>query len=81
MWSADIHLPGRSAEFWQWALRPDVEAKKAYEAYLERLLEGQTTNTALNKRMAKWLDYAKRCGVLAPFCGLVALFFAIAARL
>jgi hypothetical protein len=40
MWSADIHLPGRSADFWQWAMRPDIETKAVYEAYLERLLEG-----------------------------------------
>ncbi len=81
MWSADIHLPGRSADFWQWAMRPDIETKAVYEAYLLRLLEGQTTNTALNKRMAKWLDYAKRCGVLAPFFGLISLLIAIVARL
>jgi hypothetical protein len=81
MWTADIHLPGRSAEFWQWAMRPEVETKAVYEAYLSRLLEGQRTNTALNLKMAKWLDYAKRCGVLAPFVGLVALFIGVAARL
>jgi hypothetical protein len=80
MWSANIHLPGRSAEFWQWAMKPEVETKAVYEAYLSRLLQGQATNTALNTRMAKWLDYAKRCGVLAPFIGLVALFIGIAAR-
>ena len=81
MWAADIHLPGRSADFWQWAMRPDVETKKVYEAYLDRLLEGQATNSALNKRMSKWLDYAKRCGVLAPFFGLMSLLVAIVARL
>jgi hypothetical protein len=81
MWGADIHLPGRKADFWLWAMKPEVEAKAAYAAYLDRLLEGQATNTALNRRMAKWLDYAKRCGVLAPFVGLVALFVGIAARL
>lgn len=73
MWSADIHLPGRSADFWQWAMRPDLEPRAVYEAYLERVLEGQKTNRALNTRMAKWLDYAKRCGVLALFLGLVSL--------
>ncbi|MCK1517451.1 hypothetical protein IVB22_34095 [Bradyrhizobium sp. 190] len=81
MWTADIHLPGRSADFWQWAMRPDIDTKKVYEAYLDRLLEGQATNTALNKRMAKWLDYAKRCGVLALFCGLLSLLVAVVARL
>jgi len=80
MWSADIHFPGRSADFWQWAMKPEVETTAVYEAYLSRLLEGQATNTALNKRMSKWLDYAKRCGVLAPFVGLIALFIGTAAR-
>jgi hypothetical protein len=80
MWSADIHLPGRSADFWQWAMKPEVETKAVYEAYLSRLLEGQATNTALNKRMARWLDYAKRCGVLALFGGLLGLFIGVAAR-
>ncbi|WP_426531769.1 hypothetical protein [Bradyrhizobium sp. McL0615] len=81
MWSADIHLPGRSADFWQWAMRPDVETKKVYESYLERLGEGQATNTALNKHMSKWLDYAKRCGVLAPFCGLISFLVSTVSRL
>jgi hypothetical protein len=80
MWSADIHLPGRKADFWLWAMRPDVETKAVYQAYLDRLVEGQATNTALNKQMAKWLDYAKRCGVLAPALGLMTLLVAVVVR-
>lgn len=81
MWTATMHLPGRGADFWLWAMRPEVESKSVFEAYLKRLDDGHATNRALNTRMAKWLDYAKRLGVLAPFVALVCLFFGFAARI
>lgn len=81
MWPGDISLPGRDASFWLWAMEPGVEAEKAYREYLENLAKGHARNKALNAKASAWLERAKVCGALAPFCALVALFIGIAARL
>lgn len=76
---ADISLPGRDPEFWQWASRDDVTAEHALATYLANLADKNELNRAVNLRNSAALLGAKRCAVALPLAaliaGLAAIFF------
>lgn len=69
IWPANISLPGRDPDFWQWADRPDIGAEVAYRAYLENLGVKVKQNEILNLRMSNWMLAAKIAGIAAPALG------------
>lgn len=72
MRTTPINLPGRGADFWLWALRPDVPTDMALQAYLNNLQAKGLQNDALGARMTLTLECAKWAGMLSPFAALVA---------
>lgn len=76
MRSTRINLPGRDPDFWQWAIRPDVERSLVLAKYLETLKEKAANNLRRNRLSSMALMVAKLCGVGAP---LVALATGLAA--
>jgi hypothetical protein len=68
---ANINLPGRGAEFWQWALDDRVSLRDAVTAYLKELESRQTSNRALNERTAAELDRAVKMGISTPAVAVV----------
>jgi len=69
--SSRINLPGRKADFWQWAMLPDVERAAVLNAYLDNLKEKGAANDACNARSANALKWAKRCGAFAAIGALL----------
>lgn len=67
-----ISVPGRTPDFWLWALDADVTEKSALEEYLKSLQTKIQLNRALNIKTTNALTWAKRCGLAAPFLGLIA---------
>jgi hypothetical protein len=71
---ADISLPGRAADFWIWAQRPEVTMDHACAEYLRDLDQKMRNNDKINVHGAAWLWRAKICGLVAPaFAVVVAL--------
>lgn len=68
---SDINLPGRDADFWEWAARDDVTAEHAVLSYLGDLQKGIELNRAVNTKNAKALLWAQRCAVILPLAALV----------
>jgi hypothetical protein len=66
MVGAKINLPGRGADFWLWALDPDVTRARILTAYLDNLKERGALNDRVNTRTARALRYAKFCAIAAP---------------
>ena len=66
-----INLPGRKAEFWTWAMLPNVERDTVLAAYLDNLQEKGAMNDGCNARAADALKWAKRCGAIAPLGALL----------
>lgn len=70
--SARISLPGRKADFWQWALSPGIDRARVLIEYLKNAEEKGAANDRLNKETATALSWAKLCGALAPLVALLA---------
>lgn len=71
MTPASINLPGRDAEFWLWAMRPDIERTEVFKAYLANLKEKTEINNSVNLCGSKYLTHAKQMGMAAPLFALV----------
>lgn len=69
MKSAKVAMPGKGAEFWQWASREDVAEKAILDAYLAQSLFGQDNNFYINRRSSAYLQRAKRLGVASIVLG------------
>ncbi|THK35641.1 hypothetical protein EHS39_23725 [Ensifer sp. MPMI2T] len=69
---SSINLPGRGAEFWQWAMLPQHGAEDVAEAYFAELLETQKANRSLNERTASALDIAVKMGIATPLITAIA---------
>lgn len=67
--TATVALPGKGAEFWQWALRDDVTEEAVITAYLGQSLNGQDNNLAVNQQSSSYLRMAKRLGVASIVLG------------
>lgn len=67
--TAKVGLPGKGAEFWQWARRDDIEDDVALDAYLAQTLEAQSVNLEVNRRSSSCLRKAKRLGVWSVIAG------------
>lgn len=70
--SSKINLPGRKADFWDWAQGPDVDRRAVLKAYLDNLSEKSSANDALNAKTSNALRWAKRIAVLAPLFAFAA---------
>jgi branched-subunit amino acid ABC-type transport system permease component len=74
-----ISLPGRTPDFWQWAMHPDVDRRAVLIAYLDNLKDKRSINSDLNIKAAAALKWAKYCvaaaAPLALLTGLVAFRF------
>ena len=64
MATSRINLPGRGAEFWEWAA--DQSAAATFRHYMQNLREKQADNNRLNKRTARMLGLAKTSAIVAP---------------
>jgi len=71
MAQVELGLPGRKAEFWQWALREDVPQEAAVAAYLDQSRAAEEKNYKINSAASDIYRYAKWAGVAAPIIGLV----------
>ncbi|WP_376709095.1 hypothetical protein [Pseudochrobactrum lubricantis] len=69
--TATVALPGKGAEFWQWASRDDVTEEAVIAAYLEQSLNGQDNNFAVNQQSSSYLRMAKRLGVASIVLGSI----------
>lgn len=67
--TAEIALPGRGADFWQWSLRDDVSADHVLEKYLERSLAAQDENHRVGGASALSMRRAKRFGIWGVVIG------------
>ena len=72
LWPDKVSLPGRSAAFWLWANREDIDTNVAFVGYLEDMVGHAATNRSLNARMSETMRWAKSIGVAAPLVGAVA---------
>lgn len=63
--TANMALPGKRAEFWQWAMREDVDEETAVKAYLGQSKDAQDTNHKVNTQSAASLKLAKLMAVTA----------------
>jgi hypothetical protein len=68
---ADIGLPGRSAEFWQWTVDDRVLVEDVLAYYLNQAKAAQDQNRKTNEKGATALAWAKRLGIVAPVAGLL----------
>lgn len=78
MRTTPINLPGRTADFWLWAIRPDVTTEAALQAYLQNLLIKNDQNDALSASMSRKLNIAKWAGMLSPLAAVLAGLIAAA---
>lgn len=69
MKTATVAVPGKGAEFWQWATRDDIDEDVALAAYLDQSLKGQDNNFKVNRRSSNCLRMAKRLGVASIILG------------
>lgn len=69
--TATVALPGKGAEFWQWAIRDDITKDAVIEAYLQQSLCGQNNNLEVNRQSSYWLRQAKRLGVASLVLGSI----------
>lgn len=76
LWPSRINLPGRNADFWQWALLPDVSRADVLNAYLAKLSDKGKANTAINQKAARNLERAKYCAIVTPLAMLVTILVA-----
>lgn len=67
----EINLPGRSSDFWRWALEDAVTPKDVVSAYLANLDERRPVNQQANRDAATALKWAKRCAAVAPVAAAV----------
>ncbi|WEK05766.1 MAG: hypothetical protein P0Y65_05785 [Candidatus Devosia phytovorans] len=67
--TANVGAPGRSADFWQWATRPDVTEEALIEEYLKKSFESQTANHLVNAKSGFAMRWAKRLGLSAVILG------------
>lgn len=72
MRSDPVNLPGRLGDFWLGAIDPSRSTNEVLTEYLKNLRIKSDQNDELNKRLAKWLDWAKWAGMLTPLAALVA---------
>jgi hypothetical protein len=66
MRSGVISLPGRPADFWLWAMGPDVNQHDWSRKYLDNLAEKASLNEKLNAGSARALQLAKFCALILP---------------
>lgn len=71
MRSDPVNLPGRLGDFWLGAIDPARSTAEVLTAYLTNLNSKSDQNDELNKRLAKWLDWAKWAGMLTPIAALL----------
>ncbi|MDX8530087.1 hypothetical protein RFM41_12110 [Mesorhizobium sp. VK25A] len=71
MTPADIGLPGRPAEFWQWTADDRVQVEDVIGHYLSQAKAVQDQNRKTNEEGARALAWAKRLGIIAPTTGLL----------
>lgn len=76
MRTTPISIPGRKADFWLWALRPDVTVAIALQAYLDNVQLKSDQNDALNAQMTRTFNRAKLAGMLSPVAAVLAGFAA-----
>jgi hypothetical protein len=76
-----LSLPGRTADFWQWALQSDVSRRDVLGAYLKDSADRHATNEAINHKASKALTWAKRRGASTPLVAMVAGAAALAVSL
>ncbi|MFT4117496.1 hypothetical protein [Bradyrhizobium sp.] len=69
VWPSNINLPGRTPNFWIWALRH--EAEEVYLAYLDNLQVKEKQNSDLNRKQGRYMLAAKIAGVAAPIAGVL----------
>lgn len=72
MRSDPVNLPGRLGDFWLGAIDPARSTAEVLTAYLTNLQDKSDQNDNLNKRLARWLDWAKWAGLLTPLAALFA---------
>lgn len=75
--TAKVGLPGKGAEFWQWAQRDDVTEEVAVGAYLVQSLNAQSTNFEVNRSSSACLRRAKRIGVASVALGAFVVLFGL----
>lgn len=71
-----LSLPGRDPDFWEWAIRPDVERLQVVSSYLETLKQKAKENKGRNRLSAFALFGAKACGFIAPLVALTGGYLA-----
>ncbi|MCV9934774.1 hypothetical protein OIU35_00215 [Boseaceae bacterium BT-24-1] len=67
--SVKLGVPGKNADFWQWAIREDVTYEAMLEAYLQYSDQTQQQNYRVNDHSTKCLKIAKRLGVASVIVG------------
>lgn len=67
--SSKLGVPGKNADFWQWALRDDVNDAHLIEKYLEYSNTSQQQNFLVNDHATKCLKAAKRLCVASVIVG------------
>jgi hypothetical protein len=75
--TAKVGMPGKGAEFWQWARRDDISEDVALDAYLNQALTAQDTNIEVNRRSSNCLRMAKRLGVGSVALGAIVLLIGL----
>lgn len=69
--STNLNLPGRTGDFWQWAISNDVDRTAVLEAYLDNVEKKGKMNNDISASSGNALKWAKRCGVVAPVVALL----------
>jgi len=75
-----ISLPGRKADFWLWALDPQIATVDALRAYLENLQTKTAQNDALNADIVVIMRRAKVAGMCAPLAAIGGALVAVIVR-
>lgn len=78
MTRAFINLPGRGADFWNWAVQHQIPLQQAASAYLKELETKQAANRSLNENTASHLDTAVKLGIATPVIAAVVGLLALA---
>jgi hypothetical protein len=74
--SSRINLPGRTPDFWQWAMHEGVDRKAVLTAYLSNLQDKSVLNAEVNAKAANALKWAKRSAPASVVAALIASLLA-----
>lgn len=76
--TADLALPGRGPEFWEWSILHEIDDDEVLKKYIEGLNMMQKINKDLNARMAGHFKRARIILLASPVAMAAATFVAAA---